>query len=145
MSHNINVVIGDRVAIAAAASRLDALWVELTLALIPMTLELFAQLSSGDDCIGPFETLTPSVLSQLRAQLDVFGYLETEYFGGVGHQCAGAWNREVVAIPPVQADDAVNKVLRALGVMREGGRDEWDTVGLTRFRDVDDLLDAAVG
>ena len=137
MAHNISVVVGDAAAIASAARQLGCSWVPLppAIALIP-----FDRLATGDPSIAPFVTFTPSVLGHLRDALPRFGYVETEYFGGTGTQRAGAWDRERVLVAPREAPGSVvNEVLRALGVTAGDAHDEWDAIGLVRFRGMDDL------
>jgi hypothetical protein len=146
MAHNISAVVGDAAAIASAARQLGCSWVPLTpnVALIPMTDELFDSLATGDPSIAPFVTFTPSVLGHLRDALPRFGYVETEYFGGTGTQRAGAWDRERMLVAPREAPGSVvNEVLRALGVTAGDAHDEWDAIGLVRFRRMDDLRAAA--
>jgi hypothetical protein len=70
-----------------------------------------------------------------------FAVIMTEYFGGVGDQWACAFN----GTRRVTGDKAtINDVLRALGVVRRGEADEFDTVGLGRYRSTPDALDRYV-
>jgi hypothetical protein len=74
------------------------------------------------------------------------GYLETEYFGGVGTQAAILWRSERVQIGPLQHDTSsgespllpINAILKNLGVSATRAQDEFDTVGLGRFRRMPD-------
>lgn len=148
MSHHIRAVVGHHAVIEHAARALDARWVALDhgVALLPMTDELFARLSVGAPSDEPFETFNASVLARLREHLPAFGYIETEYWGGTGVQRAGAWAADDVLVAPVEGPaDAVNAVLRWLGVRAGDARDEWDAVGLVRFRGMDDLEAATRG
>ena len=72
-----------------------------------------------------------------------FAVIETDYFGGRGDQAAAVYrgDREVMA-PAVGAVGPINEALRHLGVRASVGNDEFDTVGLGRFRDFDDLFDS---
>ena len=129
-----------------AASRVEnAHCVDLgfELYLVPLTEELREHLGPAGE-LAPFEDLTRSALDHWAELLgdSTFGYLETRYWGGGGVQMAGAWRGTQTLIEPVQAPDAVNDVLRLLGVMR-GSSDEWNAVDLVRFRTEDDLLAAA--
>ena len=130
----------------SAAEQLGVGYVALPggLALVPATEELLERLSAGGELVEPFSKLTRDALERWRELVggDAFGYLETEYFGGDGTQCAGAWRGREMLVEPAMKDSAVNDVLRALGVAAAFPRDAWDTVGLTRFRSIDDLIEA---
>jgi hypothetical protein len=82
-------------------------------------------------------------LVQEVAREPLFAVIETEYCGGRGEQAAAVYrgDREVMA-PAVGGVGPINSALRHLGVRASPGEDEFDTVGLGRFRDFDDLLDA---
>jgi HEAT repeat protein len=56
--------------------------------------------------------------------------VSADYFGGYGGQSATVWSDGKVVAENVE----VNTALRRLGVTRTGGQDEWDCVGLGRFR-----------
>jgi hypothetical protein len=74
-------------------------------------------------------------------------YIETNYFGGTGSQAAAVFvGGEVVmraSLPvsrnPARRDDPINTALRALGVEAALGEDEFDAIGLARFRDLESL------
>ena len=57
-------------------------------------------------------------------------HVSAGYFGGVGSQSATVWSDGKI----VAQDVDVNTALRRLGVTAASGQDEWDTVGLGRFR-----------
>jgi HEAT repeat protein len=56
--------------------------------------------------------------------------VSADYFGGYGGQSATVWSDGKVVAENVE----VNTALRFLGVVKTGGQDEWDCVGLGRFR-----------
>ncbi|MBC8074257.1 MAG: hypothetical protein IAG13_38410 [Deltaproteobacteria bacterium] len=62
-------------------------------------------------------------------------YVETDYFGGVGTQCAAAWVNGAEAVQISSDSGVISTALRALGVSRDGATDEFEAVGLQRFRD----------
>ena len=142
MSHRIEafVGLGSRLRFAfryCAPLRGDLVLVSIT--------EVPAQLP-GEQPISPFHKLTPRALAAARECVPSdtpFGYVETEYFGGVGEQCGAVWFGGGVLVAPQQADRIVNTVLRTLGVVRALGKDEWDTVDLARYRSTDDIVSAA--
>lgn len=65
-------------------------------------------------------------------------YIETDYFGGVGSQAATVFSDGSFAIPE-ETTFPINAALRALGVRAAPGVDEFDTLGLSRFRDLESL------
>lgn len=71
-----------------------------------------------------------------------FGYIETDYFGGAGTQAGGAWcGEECVIAPRKAAVGPINEVLRSLGVVARRELDEFDSVGLSRHRRMEDWLE----
>ncbi len=71
-------------------------------------------------------------------------YVETAYFGGVGEQAAAVWHKGKVSLHPSQATHAINAALRAIGVVHSAAGDEFDAIGLGRFRHTEDWLEHAV-
>jgi hypothetical protein len=78
-------------------------------------------------------------------------YVEAEFFGGEGHQAALVWDHgmrvleviepepEAGAPAPPLREGAINQALRRLGVsVATGEVDEFDTVGLGRFRSTEE-------
>ena len=71
-------------------------------------------------------------------------YIETEYFGGVGTQAAAAYANGEPAyiqgeleIGPLEVGP-INEALKILGVLRGHSIDEFEAVGLGRYRSMDD-------
>lgn len=84
-----------------------------------------------------FESLSPSltVWAEQVSRGGTVGYIEAEFFGGMGTQWGIAWAGGTVVAGPYSEDlDAINKVLCLLGVKTTGNADEFDTVGLGRCR-----------
>ena len=77
------------------------------------------------------------------ATTPLFAVIDTDYFGGSGSQSAAVYRggTEVMAPdssnigPFIESFGPINKALRHLGVDASGLRDEFETVGLHRFRD----------
>jgi hypothetical protein len=67
-------------------------------------------------------------------------YIEAEFFGGTGGQSAVAWSGGSRVLGPLHAQEAINETLRFLGVRADGARDEFDAVGLGRYRDTADWI-----
>lgn len=61
-------------------------------------------------------------------------YIEAEYIGGRGVQAAVLAERGVMVGRPLRSGHAINDALRFLGVPRDGAADEFEAVGLGRFR-----------
>jgi hypothetical protein len=93
-----------------------------------------------------------------------FAVINTDYFGGRGSQAAVAYEGAAELMPAEHAQfgicppglfqfahgdialahqiGPINRALRLLGVIAKEGCDEFDTIGLGRFRDFYDLFDA---
>lgn len=118
--------------------------------LIPYTEEFYDELNQFEksaDFEG-FYLLNEKLFNYLlsKSVVDPVAYIEADYFGGVGQQSAIMVGDEKVILD-VRAGDSeygpVNLVLKEFGIIRESNLDEWDTVGLLRYRDTDDWLEAA--
>ncbi|MFG1639341.1 hypothetical protein ACGFMK_03565 [Amycolatopsis sp. NPDC049252] len=73
-----------------------------------------------------------------------FAYVEADYFGGEGMQCAQVWSGGAVTLGPVRtglgerppaSGSPISQALRAIGVLRGAHFDEFDAVGLGRHRE----------
>lgn len=86
------------------------------------------------------ETLLPfiRIIEQLHLE-GSFALVLTQYWGGTGNQAALCFLDGGLVLGPVAAPDAVNRALQALGVHAQPGMDGWDTVGLVRWRSMDDF------
>jgi hypothetical protein len=83
---------------------------------------------------SPVETIQLTVplaawAAELLRQLPV-AYIETDYFGGMGSQAAVVWQEGLL----VFSTDSINEALVRLGIVADPGQDEFDTVGLGRWR-----------
>ena len=75
-------------------------------------------------------------LTSLRLTGGVAG-LFTQYFGGSGDQASFAVRDGVVVVEPVVGPGSINAALQAIGVAADGEQDEFDTIGLHRWRMMD--------
>ncbi|PXA91489.1 hypothetical protein DMC47_25625 [Nostoc sp. 3335mG] len=74
-------------------------------------------------------------------------YIETNYFGGAGSQAAALFRDGAVVMRaakpidrlPAHEDHPINSALRHLGVAASRDMDEFDALGLGRFRDLESL------
>jgi hypothetical protein len=77
-------------------------------------------------------------LMRLISAEPLFAVIETDYFGGVGDQAAAVYQGDTeVMAPAVGATGPINQALRHLGVRASAGMDEFDTVGLGGFRNLE--------
>jgi hypothetical protein len=78
---------------------------------------------------------------QRIAPESLFAVIETEYFGGTGDQAAAVYQGDrVVLAPMVGVSGPINEALRCLGIRPSADKDEFDTVGLDRFRRFDKMF-----
>jgi hypothetical protein len=70
-------------------------------------------------------------------------HIETDYFGGFGEQSAKLFRGKTILmkgdtrIDPVS--NPINEALKMMGVERKSGMDEFDTIGLGRYRTNEDF------
>lgn len=163
MGHHLDAFIARREVLTGLppllpGARMRPLAQGLWLAPVTEDLRPRAMEAADNDDGGPFVRLV-AVLDEIGRALSQRGdvaWIETDYFGGVGESRARLWRAGDVVI----AEDGVNAVLRALGVVRvherselvEGSTllralrkvgvepikprllDEWDSVGLAEHR-----------
>lgn len=119
------------------------------LVLLPVTDELFDEAvarygGEGDSHDEVFWKFSPALCALAVSLVEdrPYAYIETDYFGGVGTQAAGAWKGHEVVMAPVQAEiGPINDVLSQLGVRRGLTQDQFDRVGLSRHRHTEDWLE----
>jgi hypothetical protein len=70
-----------------------------------------------------------------RLGLEKYALIETNYFGGIGEQWAAVYSGGRVDMQPTIG--GINAALQLLGVEREHGFDEFDTIGLAHHRSFD--------
>jgi hypothetical protein len=121
------------------------------IALVPLTDALCAEMggepsrsevATGDE-YGIFTRLLPGVEAWAQS-LSVSGpvaYVEAEFHGGQGGQCALVWARGGVVLGPLLGPiGPINQALRTLGVRPGRDDDEFAAVGLGRHRFTEDWL-----
>jgi len=108
--------------------------------------------TSSDKPITPYEELTSEIRETIK-DLSFFGrcaYIETAYFGGIGVQISETWeNGKKIDGPLISYDGienkmeyedvtivdcSINQALKNIGIYCQEGKDEFDTVGLGKFR-----------
>ncbi|WP_344870055.1 hypothetical protein [Deinococcus aetherius] len=110
------------------------------IALIPLTDEVLDEQFglSGPGTSGAFWK-SGAVLEAFLVEVSRLGrvaYVEADFFGGSGTQVAAVWQQGKCVMGPEcsKGGGAINHALRLLGVPRSPGQDEFDEVGLGRFR-----------
>jgi hypothetical protein len=138
---------------------------------VPLTDELFTKIVAKNDflpdiCDERFRYLNSKLFQTGRrlSKITPVAYIETDYFGGEGFQCAVAWkDGEIEFYPSVagaeegfQMDrnsrNPINDALSKIGVqiyltedltaddIDEFTKDEFDKLGLGNYRDNDDWI-----
>lgn len=64
----------------------------------------------------------------------MLAYLETDYFGGIGTQAGLLFEKGNMTVEPVEGEGTINYILERMGVYRERGKDEFDSLGLGNYR-----------
>ncbi len=86
----------------------------------------------------------PNELTDILSTLSAFCpllYFETEYFGGMGRQVAIVFKDGAIAFGPAKNEiGPINEGLRLLGAKRKASNDEFDSIGLGRYRYTNDWL-----
>ena len=73
----------------------------------------------------------------------LFAVIETDYFGSNGDQSAAVYHGDSIIMEPKTASiGPINEALRHLGVYRIPNLDEFDTLGLSQYRNFDDMFQA---
>jgi hypothetical protein len=121
------------------------------MALLPLTKGFRRSIGVDDSAaiVDGFLELTDDLNQILMRWSDVgpVAYVEAEYFGGVGEQHAQVWDRGTTSFGPLHVDEGedfpdagspISQALRYLGVRVHDDIDEFDAVGLARYRDTDD-------
>ena len=152
MGYHLNAILGEVKRLQAAASAMPpAVVVPLTseLGLIPLSEDLFDAINQNST--ENYEEAKPQTFTYLSARFaswlkslsagEIIAYVEAEYFGGAGDQCAVAWRDDIEVLPPTKGKDAINQALRLFGVRATSGKDEFDTVWLGRHRTMEGWVD----
>lgn len=158
MSHSIRAIIGKPSVAEALGARFDSVRrVPLSQGyeMVPLLDRLFdamafsVEAANPEAAVGGWSRLgeqVGNVLAEL-SRISPVAYVYTEYFGGVGEQSAVAFTEGRLAtrhggadriLPWSSSIGPINAALAAIGVVRERGKDEFDSIGLGRHRSTDE-------
>lgn len=102
----------------------------------------YLPVSSKAPLIFPNEVVISVLMSNISGLDDpLYAIMTTEYFGGVGSQCAHVYNGlQLIG----ESTSDINAALKKLGVIAHQGMDEFDTIALGKYRYQPDYLDKYV-
>ena len=157
MSYELQAVLGSAITLRGVLGRqaeVPAVLVPLhqNVAMVPMTDELFDVVINGapESPLGFWKL--PGGFDWVLAGWSTsgpIGYVEAEYFGGVGGQRAVLWVGGHLVFGPLSVEEGqvwpaegspISQILARLGVDRSGHHDEFDAVGLAEHRHTADWL-----
>jgi hypothetical protein len=157
MGHHISAVVlkGSFDEDQAKAFDLKPIRLNDELTLFPLDaryLDYWAEKLGSCGFVSDCPRLNPNVVHLMVnaiASNPLFAVIETDYFGGTGSQAAAVYQGRVEILAPESSEIAelghsigpINNALRRLGVLAIVGRDEFETVGLYRYRDFYDLFE----
>lgn len=99
----------------------------------------YLKTAKTDYMIFPTEIALAELMKKVSASAEIeFAIISTDYFGGMGQQFASVYKNETLVSESITT---INQVLEYLGVKRQKGLDEFDTVGLGDIRSQPDILD----
>ncbi len=148
MGYSLNAVIGCTPALHHLSSNFKnakALNLHNELYIMPMSDELFDEINNykPSNHIGSFIFLNERIANLLAAASEdgTIAYFEADYFGGTGYQSSIVWVNQDVVFSEEKSKDAFNKSLKLMGVRKKEGCNEFETVGLNRFRGTEEWLE----
>jgi len=142
MSYVLHALIGKSETLKANGSLFQSARIvslEQDIAIIPLTDKICEEVGVSSE-IENFYKLSPEIekWAQRISTAGFVAYIEAEFFGGDGSQSAIAWNAGSRVLEPIHEQNAINRVLKLLGVDRKNAHDEFDAVGLGKHRDTND-------
>lgn len=165
MGHSVRLFAGPAGALlpflgAAPGARAFALTPGADILVLPLTDDmhdaLHARYGTGEWLsAGPRLSTGDLAFAAAASRGAVLAYLETDYSGGEGEQCAVLWRDGAEVLRPTRMSlEAartrppylwpINAALRGLGLAAGAGQDEFSALGLAHFRSSQDILDSAV-
>ncbi len=145
MGHCIRAFVGK----SETVNRLADAWLRESI-MLPQD---FALLFLSDDFFDDIEELAniknelnnrlthfTSAISQVMEEHSINSclcYIETEYFGGAGGQGGVLYRHGHIEIQPAWEDGIINRILSAMGVVKQDNHDEFDSIHLGWWRKMD--------
>jgi len=106
--------------------------------IIPMTEDLYDEINNFmvSDDIGSVTYMTKNVEAEILKIIEneCVGYVEAEYFGGQGGQSGLLWDKGERTKLFDFGQGCINSILKHLGVVAKRGLDEFDSIGLNKYR-----------
>lgn len=145
MGHNIRAFIGKNDVIEKLASNWLAKVILLKqgYSMVFLTDRLFdditelSDLDNEEDCLElDFFTTAISEIMKEYSYKSMLAYVETDYFGGTGTQAGVLFKNGNIIVKPAKEENIINIILHKLGVYREKGKDEFDSINLGEYRKI---------
>ena len=131
--------------IAKSFSSASVVKLDQGLSIVPMTEDLFDQMNNmtASGNINSFEFLTLNIETETLKCIgyNCCAYVEAEYFGGEGGQSGVIWKDGKRSVEFGYGQGIINKVLNFFGVVANKDLDEFDTLGLGRYRNTSEWVD----
>jgi len=112
--------------------------------IIPMTEELYDEINElmNSEDVGKLKYMSKNIENKILTIIGTscIGYVEAEYFGGQGGQSGIIWQDGRLYQPYDFGSNAINSVLKHLGIIAQKGLDEFDTINMGRHRNNEDWL-----
>jgi hypothetical protein len=150
MGHHIQAIVGSKHVLDILQQRFGlstVVGLNQGLFMLPMLEEFYEALPSAIDTLAwegefHFRFLDAKVVALLidASKKDAVAYVETEYFGGDGDQGAIVAREGKIVFGPAEGGGSINAALRMIGAKKESAHDEFDAVGLGRFRSNEDWI-----
>ena len=129
MTHHISGFIGPEDKLKVQTKNLthaQVIPLEQGMAFLPLGDELYDEICKYDP--QPMKWLA-KILGK-----DSIAWIETDYFGGFGEQSAITWINGKKQRYRERGGGNIDEAMKALGVVCEGDKDEFDTLGLGKHR-----------
>ncbi|EMK02429.1 MULTISPECIES: hypothetical protein [unclassified Leptospira] len=137
MGYFLEAIIGKREEIGKSFKSEESFIIELPheFAMIPLKREFLKKINIENN--ENFESEIIRWLS-VRSNDSKFALISAEFFGGTGGQTAQLFRNGSIVEEFSFQSNAINNVLKLLGLERSIGQDQFDLVELSRYRDTED-------
>ncbi|MFK7969119.1 MAG: hypothetical protein AB8F95_02075 [Bacteroidia bacterium] len=160
MAHHINIILAKEATIRSIESAwvlAHAIKLPQGFAMIPISIDLVEDMEELEDKPkthekSPLGSLPPTLHQYLLAnsRQSEIAYIETEYFGGTGHQAAILYKDQNIALGPLITENnywekdsedqqAINAILSKMGVWCNQDKDEFEMLGLGKWRSNEEM------